>query len=230
MKQAALFWSAGKDSALALYKVQQDPEIKIKTLVTTLNLEYHRISMHGISEKILDRQVEQLGIPVFKMWVPNEPGNNAYEEIFLKTCQELKSKGIDTIIFGDIYLEDLRQYRESLLDQIGLKAYFPLWKISTDTILKQLVKLGFQAITCCISARSLNKDWIGKQIDKGFIIDLPSEVDPCGENGEFHTFCFAGPIFKKAISWQPGEVIYKPLMINTTQQEEETGFWFLDIL
>lgn len=229
MKQAVLFWSGGKDSALALYHAQQDPGIEIKAIITTLNQQYRRISMHGISEAILDRQVEQLGVPLIKMWVPNEPANNTYEEVLLNICRQLTLDGIDTVIFGDIFLEDLRQYRENLLKPLGLACYFPLWKRPTYQLINEFISLGFQTITCCISTAMLDNSWIGKQIDERFLKELPEGVDSCGENGEFHTFCFAGPIFKKTISYQSGEVIFKPLMIKSGQEEDETGFLFLDI-
>jgi len=230
MKKAVLFWSAGKDSAMALYKVQQVPTIEVVAIITTMNEKYQRISMHGISETILDRQVGQLGIPLIKMWVPNEADNNLYEEKFLNVCQNLKGKGIDTVIFGDIFLDDLRLYRENLLSQIGLKAYFPLWKICTKQLLNEFIELGFQAITCCISLKSLDNAWIGKQIDQQFLRQLPTVVDPCGENGEFHTFCYAGPIFNEAIPYQMGELIYKPFIIKSKEKDLGDGFLFLDIL
>ena len=230
MKQAVLFWSGGKDSAMALYQAQQNPEIEIKAIITTLNQEYCRISMHGIQEAVLDRQVEQLGIPLIKMWIPNEPENNTYEEVLLNTCRQLKSDGIEIVIFGDIFLEDLRQYRENLLKPLGLAAYFPLWKRSTDQLMKEFLSLGFQTVTCCISTAMLDKSWLGKQIDEQFLSDLPQGVDPCGENGEFHTFCYAGPIFKKKIAYQTGEEKFSPLLIKTSEQEHITGFWYIDIL
>lgn len=230
MKKAVLFWSAGKDSAMALHKVQQDPDIELIAIITTLNEKYQRISMHGISETILDRQVEQLGIPIIKMWVPNEPDNKLYEEKFLKVCRDQKGKGVDTVIFGDIFLEDLRLYRENLLDQIGLKACFPLWKIPTNQLIEQFFDLGFRALTCCISLKSLDNAWIGRQVDEQFLKQLPETVDPCGENGEFHTFCYAGPIYKEAIPFQTGEIVYKPLLIKSTEKDLDDGFLFMDIL
>ena len=230
MKNAALFWSAGKDSAMALYKVRQDRDINLTAIVCTLNKQYKRVSMHGISENVLDRQCEQLEIPLIKMWVPNEPDNNSYEIIFLETCRELKNKGIDTIIFGDIFLEDLRQYREHLLEQAGLEPYFPLWKIPAELLIQEFFELGFEAITCCVSTRSLNRQWIGRNLDLDFFTDLPFGVDACGENGEFHTFCFAGPVFKHAVPYQTGEVLFKTLMIRSSEVQQENGFLYLDIL
>lgn len=229
MIKAALFWSGGKDSALALYEAKKDPEIEITAIVTTLNLEYRRISMHGISEAMLDKQAAQLEIPLIKMWVPNEPGNNAYETALLNTCQQLSRHGVDTLIFGDIFLDDLRQYRESIMEPLGLKCLFPLWKKPSDQLMNLFLSSGFQTITCCISTAFLDKSWLGKQIDENFIQDLPDNVDPCGENGEFHTFCFGGPVFRESIPFQLGEEIYKPLTIRKSDKVEETGFLFVDI-
>lgn len=230
MKNAALFWSAGKDSAMALNKIQQDPDFRISFLVCTLNKEYKRVSMHGISENVLQRQTDQLQIPLIKMWVPNEPTNSAYEEIFMGICRELKDKGIDTLVFGDIFLEDLRQYRERLAEEAGLKAYFPLWKIPSELLLKEFIDSGFEAITCCVNSGSLDQNWIGRKLDHDFLSDLPAAVDPCGENGEYHTFCFGGPVFKNIIPFQTGETVFKPLMIQSSREEKESGFLYIDIL
>ncbi len=230
MKNAVLFWSAGKDSAMALHKVLQDGEINLSALVCTLNKEFKRVSMHGISEQVLDRQVAQLDLPLIKMWVPNEPDNNLYEEIFLETCLNLKNGGTDTIVFGDIFLDDLREYRERLLARVGLKAYFPLWKAPTKQLMNEFVESGFEAITCCLNTGSLDNEWIGRVLDQDFITGLPEAVDPCGENGEFHTFCYAGPIFKNSVPYQTGELVFKPLMIKSGNESVESGFLYMDIL
>ncbi len=230
MKQSVIFWSGGKDSALALYRAQQDPEIEIKALICTLNKEYCRISMHGIREEILDIQVAEIGIPLIKMWVPNEPTNASYEGVLREVYQQLKRDGIDTVIFGDIFLEDLRAYREQILKEAGLNGYFPLWQKSTGSLIKEFIHLGFKTVTCCISTTCLDENWLGKEINTQFIQDLPLHVDACGENGEFHTFCFAGPIFKSPITCHLGERRFSPLAIKTKEQEKQTGFWYIDII
>jgi len=230
MKKAVLFWSAGKDSAMTLHSLKQDPQVEIMGLVTTLNSDFERISMHGISEKVLDRQVEQLGFPIIKMWVPNQPDYYSYEEAFLKTCTQLLEMGVDTLVFGDIFLEDLRAYREELASKAGLNTYFPLWKRSGNELKKVLTDEGFEAITCCVQSDKLGNDWIGKQLNADFFKNLPSGIDPFGENGEFHTFCYNGPVFRNPINFETGEVVFKPLQIKQTDRAEDTGFLYLDII
>lgn len=230
MKKTVLFWSAGKDSAMALHRLKQNPQVEIMGLVSTLNSDFKRISMHGISEIVLDRQAEQLGFPVFKMWVSNQPDNYSYEESFLKTCRQLVEMGVDTLVFGDIFLEDLRMYREDLTSKAGLKTYFPLWKRSSIELQKELSDGGFEAITCCVQSDKLGEDWIGKQLNSDFFRKLPQGIDPFGENGEFHTFCYNGPIFRKPIVYETGEVVFRPLEIKQTDRAEEAGFLYLDII
>lgn len=230
MKKVVLFWSAGKDSAMALHTILNDENMELVALITTLNEEYKRISMHGIPELILDRQCETLGLPVIKMWVPNKADNDSYELVFLELCRDLKEKGVEVLAFGDIHLEDLRKYREELVNRGGLKAIFPLWKIPTVELMNNFITNGFEAITCCINTGVLSEDWIGRQLDSKFLADLPDGVDPCGENGEYHTFCFAGPVFKYSIPYQTGEIVFKPLKIERLKGESESGFLFLDII
>jgi len=230
MKKVVLFWSGGKDSALALQSVKNNEYFELVALITTLNKEYKRISMHGIPELILDRQCQSLGLPVVKMWVPNQPDNNLYELAFLELCRDLKKQGVEVLAFGDIHLEDLRKYREDLVRRGGLEAFFPLWKIPTLELINNFIANGFKAITCCINTSALSADWIGRQLDDNFIADLPDGVDLCGENGEYHTFCFAGPVFKSSIPYQTGEVGFKPLKIDQVDGETEGGFLFLDII
>ena len=230
MKKVVLFWSGGKDSAMALQSVQNNEDFELVALVTTLNEEFKRISMHGIPELILDRQCQALGLQVFKMWVPNQPDNSLYEHAFLELCRVLKKQGIEVLAFGDIHLEDLRKYREELVSRGGLEAFFPLWKTPTIELINNFIANGFKAITCCINTSVLSTDWIGRQLDNNFIEDLPDGVDLCGENGEYHTFCFAGPIYKGSIPYKTGEVVFKPLKINQVEGESESGFLFLDII
>lgn len=229
MKKIVLFWSAGKDSAIALHRLKQNPEFEILGLVCTLNSDFKRISMHGIAENTLDKQVEELEFPLFKMWVPDQPDNSSYEEVFLTTCSYLLEMGVDTLAFGDIFLEDLRKYRENLASKAGLKTYFPLWKNSASDLEKEFSDGGFEAITCCVQSNKLGKDWIGKQLNSDFFSRLPKDVDPFGENGEYHTFCYNGPVFRNPIIYKTGEVIFKPLHIKQTNREGDAGFFYMDI-
>lgn len=229
MKNAALFWSAGKDSALALHRLKQNPKFKILAIVTTLINDFQRIAMHGLSEQVLERQAEQMGFPLIKMWVSNQPDNSSYEKAFMQTCTQLKAMGVDTLVFGDIFLEDLREYRETLASKIGLKTYFPLWKSSISQLQKELFEQGFEAVTCCVQSDKLGKEWIGKQLNSDFFNKLPIGVHPFGENGEFHTFCYSGPVFRSPIAFKAGEIVFRPLQINHTVRVEEVGYFYLDI-
>lgn len=230
MKKVALFWSAGKDSALALYKLKQNPNITLVALVTTFNSEFKRVSMHGVRETLVDKQSAQLDYPLVKMWVPTDPENNAYETEFLKIATELKRKGVDTIAFGDIFLEDLRAYRENLVEKVGLSAFFPLWKTSTKHLAKEFSDLGFKSITCCVQSETLGSDWLGRQLNQSFFDQIPPNVDPCGENGEYHTFCYDGPVFNKAINYAHGEQVFKPMDIRKLDKQEASGFYYLDLI
>jgi len=226
-----MFWSGGKDSSLALYEILINrPDLEVCYLVTTINAGFQRISMHGVREELLERQAEAIGIPLLKMHVPNIPTNDVYEQQLHLTLSSLKTEGISHVIYGDIFLEDLKQYRINILNQYGLTGIFPLWGYSTDLLICKFIDLKFRTITCCISTYHLTENWVGKEIDVQFIKNLPANVDPCGENGEFHTFCFEGPIFKSPVTFSLGEKKYVPLQIKTVEGTQETGFWYIDLM
>ncbi len=232
----ALFcWSGGKDSSLALYKIQQEKKYEIVYLLTTLNENHKRISMHGVREELLDAQANSLQIPLLKVWV-KEGTNSEYEQQMEKTLLKARAAGVTHVIFGDIFLEDLRAYREENLNKVGLHAIFPLWQQDTTQLIQEFIDLGFKTITCCTNDQYLGEEWVGKEIDKQFVKELPSEVDPCGENGEYHSFCYAGPIFKEKIEIAKAEKIYRPLEIKVTDDctlssaPLTKGFWFCELL
>jgi uncharacterized protein (TIGR00290 family) len=229
-KKAVLFWSGGKDSALALYFARQDKEIEVVALVCTLNEEFKRVSMHGIREDVIERQAAQTGLPLIKMWVPNEPDNSVYERVLISTYRQLKEDGIAVIIYGDIFLEDIRLYRNRILNKMGLQGYFPLWKRNTLELIAEFLNFGFKTLMCCINTIYLDESSLGKELDRKFIDALPGTVDPCGENGEFHTFCFAGPVFGKDVVFKTGEKHYSALRIKSKDDKTETGFWYVDIV
>lgn len=233
MEQAVFCWSGGKDSALALYKVLQEKKYEVKHLLTTLNEKHRRISMHGIREDLLEQQAKSIGIPLVKMYV-KEGSNSEYEKNMEAALLNFKEEGVDHVIFGDIFLEDLRKYREDNLAKVNMTAIFPLWKKDTKALINEFMALGFRTITCCVNDAYLKENSAGVEIDKKFIKMLPVNVDPCGENGEFHTFCYEGPIFKKKINFTVGEKIYKPLEIKTTDyilpSSPTRGFWFCDLI
>lgn len=234
MKPKALFnWSSGKDSALALYKILQDDEYEVETLLTSINKEFQRISMHGVHVLLLERQASHLGIPLTKMELPKEPSMEEYQRIMNATMNEIQAQGITHSIFGDIFLEDLRQYREKQLNTIGIQAVFPLWKQNTSDLIREFLKLGFKTIVTCVNGMYLDKSFAGRVIDQQFLDDLPKNVDPCGENGEFHTFTFDGPIFKNPIQFEIGETVkktYPKPKSNPEDRDEEYVFWFCDLL
>lgn len=241
MKKALFNWSSGKDSALALYKIQQNPEFKIDCLLTSVNQKFQRISMHGVRVELLEQQAKSIGIPLEIMQIPEMPTMEVYENVMQETLEKLKQKGITHSIFGDIFLEDLRKYREDKLATMGFEGVFPLWKIPTKDLIQEFISLGFKTIVVCVNEKYLDKSFVGRIIDQKFIDDLPENVDVCGENGEFHTFSFDGPIFQKPIDFEIGEIVYrkyekpKQESSNTACDTNDTtaydyGFWYCDLI
>ncbi|HSN50151.1 MAG TPA: diphthine--ammonia ligase [Bacteroidales bacterium] len=208
--KAIFCWSGGKDSAYCLHKVLTEKSYDVKYLLTTINEEFHRISMHGVREELLEQQAESIGIPLLKVYV-SEGTNAEYEKNMESLLLRVKEEGITDIIFGDIFLEDLRAYRENNLAKIGMNAVFPLWKMDTKFLIRDFINQQFKTIICCTNDGYLGKEWSGREIDKSFPDELPSTVDPCGENGEYHTFCYDGPLYKNKINVKTGESIYKAL-------------------
>lgn len=234
MKPKVIFcWSGGKDSALALYKVLQDNKYEVVALLTTLNAQFKRVSMHGVREELLAKQAASIGLPLIKMFV-SEGTNAEYEQNMEILLLKYKAEGVSKVIFGDIFLEDLRAYRESNLSKIGLVAEFPLWKMDTGELIQEFFENDFRTITCCVNDAYMGKHRVGEEITQEFIKTLQNNIDPCGENGEYHSFCFAGPIFKIPIKFKVGEKIYKPLEIKTSDslldKVAANGFWFCDLL
>lgn len=234
MTQKAIFnWSSGKDSALALYKTLQEEKFEITSLLTTINKEFQRISMHGVSVSLLEKQTESLGFPLIKLELPKAPSMEEYQELMNSTMNKIKSHGVTHSIFGDIFLEDLRKYREEQLQSIGINAVFPLWNRNTTELIHEFLDLGFKTIVTCVNETYLDKSFAGRIIDADFIKDLPKNVDPCGENGEFHTFTFDGPIFKNPIDFEIGEVVkktYPKPKSDESEEEKEYIFWFCDLI
>jgi uncharacterized protein (TIGR00290 family) len=228
MKKAFFNWSGGKDSALALFKLIQQGTYQIDCLLTTVNSKYKRISMHGVREELLEQQAIEIGLPLKKIYLPEFPEMEVYDRVLTVNLASFKKQEVDTAVFGDIFLDDLRTYRENQLKPLGLKAHFPLWKEDTNSLIREFIDLGFKTIVTCVSDNHLDKTFAGRIIDKEFIKDLPNGVDPCGENGEFHTFVFDGPIFKKPVNFTIGEITYKKYD-NDEDKHLENGFWFCDI-
>ncbi len=231
MKTKAFFnWSGGKDSAFALYKILNENKYSVERLVTTISKQYRRISMHGVREALLDQQAENIGIPLEKVWLPDVASMEVYEEVVSSKMIELKEKQIDHAIFGDIFLEDLKKWRQEQLAKVGMKAVFPLWKMDSHKLVNEFIDLGFKTIVVSVDTKYLDESYAGQVIDREFLKQLPSNVDPCGENGEFHSFVFDGPIFKKPVSFTVGEKLYKEYPSHGKGKEECNGFWYCDLL
>lgn len=234
MKPKAIFnWSSGKDSALALYKILQEEKFEITSLLTSINKEFQRISMHGVHVSLLKKQAESLGFPLVKLELPKEPSMEEYRDLMESTMNDFKQQGVTHSVFGDIFLEDLRKYREDQLAAVGMQGVFPLWKTDTKDIIEEFLNLGFRTIVTCVNETYLDKSFAGRIIDQKFIEDLPENVDPCGENGEFHTFTFDGPIFKNPITFEVGEIVKKTYPKPKSGSDEENGdyvFWFCDLM
>ena len=241
-KKALFNWSSGKDSALALYKILQNPDFKIECLLTSVNQQYQRISMHGVRVDLLEDQAKSINLPLKIMQIPEMPTMEVYENVMTETLSELKKGGITHSVFGDIFLEDLRKYREDKLAQIGFEGVFPIWQIPTTDLIQEFIRLGFKTIVVCVNERYLDKSFVGRIIDQDFINDLPENVDVCGENGEFHTFTFDGPIFSETINFEIGETVYRKYEKPKSQESSNTacdtnasdafdyGFWYCDLI
>jgi len=202
-----LCWSGGKDSAMALHVLRKSSEYQVVGLLTTLTRDFERISMHGVRRDLLHRQAAALGLPVDEVWITAGAGNAEYEKQMGEMLRRYRERGIEAIAFGDIFLEDLRVYREENLRRVGMRAVFPIWKRETRGLADEFISLGFRSRTCCIDSRRLDEAFLGRVIDDEFVAALPDDVDPCGENGEFHSFTFAGPIFENEIRVETGETV-----------------------
>ncbi|MGC8824231.1 MAG: diphthine--ammonia ligase [Bacteroidales bacterium] len=190
-----LSWSGGKDCTLALHYLKQQQAFEVVYLLTTITETYQRISMHGVRLELLEQQAAALKIPLLIVPIPPNCTNEIYEDRMLNTLKQLKDKGIHTFAFGDIFLSDVRQYRENQLDRLNLKAIFPLWGIDSAYLARQFINLGFKAILSCVDTQQINASFAGHEFNLQLLNSLPTSADPCGENGEFHTFVFDGPLF-----------------------------------
>ena len=237
MHKTVFNWSGGKDSSLALYHILKDKNYSIEKLLTSINTTYNRVSMHGVRVELLEKQALELQLPLQKIELQDQPTMSEYEAIMEQNILQLKEEGFTHSVFGDIFLEDLKKYREDKLATQGFSAVFPLWKRDTKELLNEFLDLGFKTILVCIKADLLDKSFAGRIIDRDFINDLPDNVDPCGENGEFHTFVFDGPIFKKPIEFEIGETVYREYEAPKNADDscnlpdaKNMGFYFTDLI
>ncbi len=202
-------WSGGKDSALALHALRADPGVEVAGLLTTVTEDYQRISMHGIRRALLDEQARSIGLPLRIVLIPKDCSTGAYERRMRETLDAARADGVDAVGIGDIFLEDLRRYREEKLAQAGMQALFPLWKRDTRELARAFLDLGFRAVLTCVDTQKLDRSFAGREYDAALLADLPKTVDPCGENGEFHSCVYAGPIFSRPLAFTRGEVVLR---------------------
>ena len=217
MKRVALSWSSGKDSAWSLYRLQQDPAIQVVALITTFNEHFDRVAMHAVRRELVEAQAASAGIPLWPIPLPWPCSNQLYEERMAQVCQRALSEGVEAIAFGDLFLTDIRAYREKQLAGTGLVPLFPVWQIPTRELAGTMIQSGLCAKITCVDPKALAPGFAGRDFDSSFIQDLPAAVDPCGENGEFHSFVYDGPMFRTQVPVQVGEIV------------ERDGFVFADL-
>lgn len=213
-----LSWSSGKDSAFALHVMRQDPAIEVAGLLVTINEAFDRVAMHGVRHALVEAQAHAAGLPLHIVTIPNPCPNEIYEARMASFVAEVRARGIEAMAFGDLFLEDIRSYREQRLNGTGLTPLFPLWGRNTSELAQEMIDAGLRARIVCLDPRQLDRRFIGRDFDAALLAELPASVDPCGERGEFHTFAYAGPMFSKPIRIEPGETI------------ERDGFLFADLM
>ena len=218
MKRVLLSWSSGKDSAWTLHLLRQMPDIEVVGLLTTLNEAAQRVAMHAVRRELLEAQARATGLPLTMLNLPWPCSNQQYEAILLAACKDVVARGVQAVAFGDLFLRDIRQYRETQMKNTGLETMFPLWDLPTNRLARDMLAAGLRARITCVDLAKLPRDFAGREFDERLLADLPPAADPCGENGEFHTFCYAGPMFSAPIACAPGEIV------------ERDGFVFADLV
>ncbi|WP_117885712.1 Dph6-related ATP pyrophosphatase [Aureibaculum luteum] len=223
-------WSTGKDASLAYYYLKKDERYQINRLVTAINTHHNRVSMHGLRRELLVKHAQEIGLPITTIELPEEPSMEVYNNEMERVVTQLQLDGYTHCGFGDIFLEDLRIYREKQLNPYNIKCHFPLWQRDTKELIEEFLNLGFKTIVICIKSKLLDASFVGRIIDNDFINDLPDNVDPCGENGEFHTFCYDGPIFNNPIKFVVGDKVYREYKNPKKENNNNSmGFWFCDL-
>jgi uncharacterized protein (TIGR00290 family) len=217
LKRVALSWSSGKDSAWSLGLLRQDPGIEVVALITTINQEFDRVAMHAVRRELVELQADAAGLPLWKAPLPWPCSNEEYEARMREVFARALGEGVQAIAFGDLFLADIRAYRERQLAGTGLEPLFPVWQIPTRELAATMIAAGLRAKITCIDPKILPREFAGRDFDTAFLNDLPAGVDPCGENGEFHSFVYAGPMFRAAIPVELGEIV------------ERDGFFFADL-
>jgi uncharacterized protein (TIGR00290 family) len=211
-------WSGGKDSCMALWELQRAEKRRVEALLTTVTRDYARISMHGVRCELLLQQAEALGLPLQQVQISKGADNSQYEAEMGRTLAYYQSRGVNEVAFGDLFLEDIRAYREKMLATQGMRSLYPIWGRDTHRLIREFIGLGFRTVVVCVDPAKLDPSFAGRVIDAQFVKELPTSVDPCGENGEFHTFVFDGPTFRHPVRFSPGATVCRD------------GFWFHDLL
>ena len=243
MKEKVVFcWSGGKDSALALNRVLRDNRYEVGSLLTTCNEHFQRVSTHGVRLELLDRQAASIGLPLEKVFVSQRSSNEEYQQKMSACLLAHKARGVTGCAFADIFLEGLKRWREENLARVGMRGIFPIWKVDSRELIREFFALGFGTVICCVNDAYLDETAVGRNIDEEFIRSLPPNVDPCGENGEFHSFAFSGPVFRQPVKCKVGEKVYRPVEVThpadsnsayacpTSGPRATKGFWFCDLL
>jgi uncharacterized protein (TIGR00290 family) len=215
--EVLLSWSGGKDSTLAL-RVLKSRGYLVSALLTTVTEGYDRVSMHGVRRALLRQQASSLGIPLEEVWIPRNSSNAIYERRMKAALEKYLARGVKRVAFGDLFLEDVRAYREKRLAEVAMEGVFPIWHRDTHRLARQFLTLGFRAVTCCTDPKRLSRGLCGVPYDSEFLDRIPKDVDPCGENGEFHTFVFDGPLFRRPVRFDVGKVVLR------------RGFYFADLV
>ena len=218
-EKVIVFWSGGKDSAFALYEILNSGRYEVLELLTTATKDYDRISIHGVRHVLLEQQAKALGFPLEKTFISKASSDGEYQNELLKALKRQRDTSVSSVVFGDIFLEDVRKYREQILEKMNMNGIFPLWKRNTAALARKFINLGFKAIITSIDSNTLTKDFVGREDNEQFLSDLPENVDPCGENGEFHSFVYNGPIFDEKISLIKGAKVLR-----------DNHFYYCDLL
>lgn len=211
-------WSGGKDSCFALREMQRTSNVRVEALLTTVTRDFDRISMHGVRRALLKQQAASLGLPLHEILISRGAGNDEYEQRLGEAFAGYRKRGIESVVFGDLFLRDIRAYRERLLARCSMMGLFPVWGRDTRQFISEFINLGFKAVVVCVDPAQLDPSFCGRMIDESFVADLPASADPCGENGEFHTFVFDGPNFKEPVNFSIGASVCRD------------SFWFSDLL
>jgi uncharacterized protein (TIGR00290 family) len=223
MKRVLLSWSSGKDSAWSLQVLRQDSRLEVVGLLTTLNEAFDRVAMHAVRRELLEAQAEAAGLPLQAIPIPWPCANEQYERIMADVCARAREAGVEAVAFGDLFLRDIRAYREQQLRGTGLEALFPLWNLDTWALARDMIAGGLRAKVTCVDPKRLAPGFAGRDFDQQFLDDLPAGVDPCGENGEFHSFVYAAPVFGRTIPVRMGEIVARDGFVFADVLQEERG-------